>query len=243
MSDSNSSKKNRLMEQQTAVMAYLQDLLLDVPEHENEASTDNVVKAFPVSKKMEHKSDADLPQHKQTPITAEAEQKADKHLQSEPQLQSDVAVPVWADQEFQCLLFNVCGITLAVPLVKLNGVIHWNEELTPMPGHSGKFLGLLRHLEKNVKVIDTAQVILPANQCVDLEAPDKRLQKILLIDDGNWGLACNDIGEVVDLNKTDVRWRTDASKRPWLAGTVSARLCALLDTDVMATMLSEGQIA
>ena len=243
MSDSNSPKKSRLMEQQSAVMAYLQDLLLDVPEHENEISTDNVIKAFPVSKKRDDKSGADLPLQKQIPVSAESEQNTEKHSPSEPELQNDAPVPVWAEQEFQCLLFNVCGITLAVPLVKLNGVIHWSEELTPMPGHSGKFLGLLRHLEKNVKVIDTAQVILPANQCVDLEDADKRLQKILLIDDGNWGLACNDIGEVVDLNKADVRWRTDASKRPWLAGTVSARLCALLDTDVMATMLSEGQIA
>jgi purine-binding chemotaxis protein CheW len=40
-----------------------------------------------------------------------------------------------------------------------------------------------------------------------------------------------------------VRWRTAQGKRPWLAGTISARLCALLDTDALAQILEAGMPA
>jgi len=67
------------------------------------------------------------------------------------------------------------------------------------------------------------------------------VNKIILMDEGKWGLACDDIGEVITLQNTDVRWRTAEGRRTWLAGTVSDRLCALLDTDSLSKMLAEGE--
>lgn len=150
-------------------------------------------------------------------------------------------VPAWGQARFQCLLFKVAGIALAVPLVKLNGVINWSDDITPMPGHSEKFLGLLQRLGQNVKVIDTAQVILPENMQQQVLAPvEERLHNILIMEEGEWGLACDGIGEVISLEPTDVKWRTSQGKRPWLAGTVTQHLCALLDTDAFAQMLKGG---
>jgi purine-binding chemotaxis protein CheW len=109
-----------------------------------------------------------------------------------------------------------------------------------MPGHSDAFLGLLRHLDRNVQVMDTACVILPQAQHAELAPPAERIANILLMGEGRWGLACDGIGEVVTLQHADVRWRTASGKRQWLAGTVSERLCALLDVDNLALMLREG---
>jgi len=238
--------KTNLMEQQTAVMAYLEDLLNELPEQIEAEKPDNVVEVFPQQHKVPAKPKTTVEKKpvvskKPEPPPGVAEKQQENDKQPENEKQATAQVPPWAEQEFQCLLFHVVGITLAVPLVNLNGVIPWNDNLTPMPGHSAAFLGLLRHLNKNVQVMDTAVVILPDSQRQQISPAEERVEKILLMDDGKWGLACDDIGEVISLNRSDVRWRTADGRRAWLAGTVSERLCALLDTDALAKILSEDE--
>ncbi len=222
------NKDAKLMEQQGAVMSYLEDLLLEVPETVPDEIPDNVITAFPQQSEPAQQAQPDLATDKEENL---------EQAQTKPKVKG---APDWAEQEFQCLMFKVVGISLAVPLVKLNGVIPWDNSLTPMPGHSAAFLGLLRHLGQNVKIMDTAQVILPQAQLQQVATAEERINKIMLMDEGRWGLACDDIGEVITLQAQDVRWRTEAGRRPWLAGTISERLCALLDTDVMARILTEG---
>lgn len=251
-----SDKKDpQLMEQQTAVMSYLEDLLLEVPEAQEETIPDNVVKVFqepaPVVKTatqpIQKVEQEQVPVKVTTPAKLVPSEPV-KEVPASPSTEVSSVPPVstqtypdWVENEFQCLMFQVVGISMAVPLHRLNGVIPWNNELTPMPGHSEAFLGLLRHLDKNVKVMDTAKVILPAQQLKDLGTEDERLNKIILMDEGRWGLACDDVGEVITLRKEEVRWRTASGKRPWLAGTISERLCALLDTEVLSGILSDGK--
>lgn len=245
---SNSDKRNpKLVEQKTAVMSYLEDLLLEVPETLVEDIPHNVVTVFP--KQVHPVELPELPKIKVVKTVAEisagrtvaTDTVKEEDSPEATEETSDVALsyPEWVEDEFQCLMFKVVGISIAVPLNRLNGVITWENNLTPMPGHSAAFLGLLRHLDKNVKVMDVAKVILPAEQLQQLETEDERIHKILLMDEGRWGLACDDVGEVITLKKEEIRWRTTSGRRPWLAGTISERLCALLDTQVMAEMLSD----
>ena len=58
-----------------------------------------------------------------------------------------------------------------------------------------------------------------------------------MIDEGRWALGCSRIGDVVDLEPADVKWRSSSGTRLWLAGTVTARLCALLDIDALIRQL------
>jgi len=152
-------------------------------------------------------------------------------------------VPDWAATRFQALLFEVAGLTLAVPLVKLKGVLP-NESglLTPLPGHSALFLGLLGYQGMQSRVVDTARFILPQDHAAQLEDDDSgaRSAHLVMIDDGRWALACNSIGEVVELERDDVKWRSAGGKRPWLAGTVIEKMCALLDVDALAGELASG---
>jgi purine-binding chemotaxis protein CheW len=153
-------------------------------------------------------------------------------------------IPVWAEQAFQCLLFKVSGLTLAVPLVKLNSVIPWSDKLVETPNQTDWYLGLVNHLGSNVKVIDTALMVLPENRHADIESdPADRFSHILLVDDAQWGLACDTIGDVIWLNADEVKWRKDKVKRAWLAGTAVERLCALMDTEVFADMLNDKTTA
>jgi purine-binding chemotaxis protein CheW len=150
-------------------------------------------------------------------------------------------VPDWAESRFQALLFEVAGLTLAVPLVKLKGVVSSAEALTPMPGHSPLFLGVVPYQGLQSKVVDTARFVLPADQAAQLpEDAAERCRKLVMIDEGRWALACSGIGDVVELGSADVKWRGVTGKRLWLAGTVIERMCALLDLDQLTGELAGG---
>jgi purine-binding chemotaxis protein CheW len=145
--------------------------------------------------------------------------------------------PDWVDGPFQCLTFSVAGLTLAVPLVKLNGIIEVPGEITPMPGHQPWFLGLVRHLERQVKVVDIGRIVLPEGRAYTPVEPGR----VILIDESRWGIACEGETQMITLPPEGVRWRTSRGKRPWLAGTVIEHMCAILDVDALAMELATGQ--
>ncbi|MDH5424941.1 MAG: chemotaxis protein CheW [Gammaproteobacteria bacterium] len=150
------------------------------------------------------------------------------------------ATPDWAESNFQCLLFKVGGLSLAVPLVKLNGVIPWPEKVVETPNQTDWYLGVLMNHGKKVEVIDTAVMVLPAEHRAQMPAePADRFSHILLVDNQRWGLACDSIGEVIWLNKNEVKWRSNKTKRPWLLGTVIDHMCAVMDTEAFADMLAK----
>jgi len=154
--------------------------------------------------------------------------------------ESESGLPEWAETRFQCLLFKVSGLSLAVPLVKLNSVIPWDENITETPNQTDWYLGLVQHLQNQIKVIDTALLVMPENRRNGLEHDtSERLSHILLVDDYKWGLACSSIGDVIWLNKDEVKWRKNKTSRAWLSGTSLEHLCAIMDTEVFAQMLTK----
>ena len=162
---------------------------------------------------------------------------------TETDKQQETPLPSWSEEPFQALLFNVAGLTLAVPLVELNGVVEWTDSLTEMPGHADLYMGILRHLDNKVAVVDTARLVFPSDKLKTLagDEPKDRVKRIVLIGDSKWGLACDEVHEVITLQPDDVRWRTDRTSRFWLLGTVIDKMCALLDVPGFARMLAEGK--
>ncbi len=161
---------------------------------------------------------------------------------SEPAQASDTTgsvIPVWAETRFQALLFEVAGLTLAVPLAKLKGVVPNTQGLSEMPGHSPLFLGVTPYQGVQSKVVDTARFVLPKDRAAPLETGiAERSAHLVVIDEGRWALACSKIGDVIELEPAQVKWRTAAGKRLWLAGTVIELMCALLDIDELTQALS-----
>jgi purine-binding chemotaxis protein CheW len=150
--------------------------------------------------------------------------------------------PDWAVPDFQALLFAVAGLKLAVPLVELNGILVWGKDyLTEMPGHAPWYLGVIRHLGINIPVIDTLQQVVPSTRWPKNHLQDKNFKHIILIDEGRWGLACEQVLEVITLCTDEVKWRSSATSRRWLRGTVIDHMCALVDTSEFATLLASGK--
>lgn len=216
-------KTGDLLDQQLALSAYLEALLEESP-----VVPDTPVAASPAAPAPVVETPA-IPVATPEPAAATVPVAA-----VEPR-------PAWAATEFQCLLFQVAGLTLAVPLAELNGVLPLDlDGVTPMPGHSALFLGLIDHLGRQVRVVDTAQVVLPPERLAAEGDPRGRVSHLVLIGEGNWGLAASGIGQVISLRSEDVKWRGRQGRRPWLAGTVIQHMCALLELEAFLGLLREG---
>ncbi len=151
--------------------------------------------------------------------------------------------PDWAQSEFSGLLFQVDGLRLVAPLTELGGIAELGE-LTPIFAQPAWFMGLLRWNGRNIRVVDTARLIMP-ERVENLEASSyrQRYQCVLMLDGTDWGLAIDGEAESLKLDPANVRWRGSLKARPWLAGTVADRLCALLDVRALAHRLYAEQHA
>lgn len=146
--------------------------------------------------------------------------------------------PDWASESFECLLFDVAGLTLAVPLVCL-GTIYplQDQELTPLFGQPDWFLGILPCQAGNLKVLDTARWVMPDRYRDDFR---EGLQYVISIEGYEWGLAVHQVSRSIRLDPSEVKWRSQRTQRPWLAGTVIEHMCALLDIAALAELIASG---
>jgi purine-binding chemotaxis protein CheW len=154
---------------------------------------------------------------------------------SEPVLQGR---PEWAEGPFECLLFDVAGLTLAVPLVCLGSIYPLEgQELTPLFGQPDWFLGILPCQAGNLKVLDTARWVMPDRYRDDFR---EGLQYVISVQGYEWGLAVHQVSRSVRLDPNEVKWRSQRTQRPWLAGTVIEHMCALLDVASLAELIASG---
>ncbi|PVZ13796.1 MULTISPECIES: chemotaxis protein CheW [unclassified Pseudomonas] len=148
--------------------------------------------------------------------------------------------PGWAAEPFECLLFDVAGLTLAVPLVCLGSIFPLaGQELTPLFGQPEWFLGILTCQAGNLKVLDTARWVMPDRYRDDFQ---QGLQYVISVQGYEWGLAVHQVSRSVRLEPGQVKWRDQRGQRPWLAGTVVEHMCALLDVAALAELIASGAI-
>jgi purine-binding chemotaxis protein CheW len=148
--------------------------------------------------------------------------------------------PVWAQERFECLLFSVAGLQLAVPLASLGAIYKIESHFTPLVGRASWFMGLYRHDERNIRVVDTAQLVMPDR--VD-DKTRENYKFIIRLGGNNWGIACDSVQESIQLEPEAVKWRTERSKRAWLSGTVIKHMCALIDVDALTSILKKEALS
>lgn len=183
-------------------------------------------------------------------VVAQTTQLPERPLQADPMPTAQAPVeegvgkrwihgrPEWAQDPFDCLLFSVSGLKLAVPLVLLGAVHPLDRDLTPLVGRPKWFMGLLARGERNTRVVDTAQWVMPDRYRADARAS---YGFVIRLDDSEWGLACDEVAQSFRLKPDEVKWRSEDSRRPWLAGTVKSQMCALLDVGAFARMLARAE--
>ena len=143
------------------------------------------------------------------------------------------------EEGFPALFFEVMGQTFSVPLVKLKG-IYRRKELTKLIGKPNWFSGVQIERDEQMNVIDTARYLMPEKYGTSLEY-SPNYQYIIVIGDSNWGLECNRLIDSTTLSHDEIKWRTDVTRSPWLAGTVKHRMCGLLAVDALIELFENNE--
>ena len=140
---------------------------------------------------------------------------------------------------FQAMFFDVAGLLVAVPLIELGG-IHNVDKTTALMGKPDWFKGVMIHREDKINIVDTALWIMP-EKCNEELINSLNYQYVIMLNNSRWGLTAEKLVDTVTLEHDDVKWSEQGqTKRPWLAGLVKNRMCALLDVESLITLLEEG---
>jgi purine-binding chemotaxis protein CheW len=179
------------------------------------------------------------------PAIAEPELEIDTSIETEPSLETQTGgsdIGVWhstqRDVDFQVLYFDVNSVTFAVPLDELGG-IHRLEKTSHLIGRPDWYLGLQTNRENQLDVVDTAKWVMSEKLADD--SYKETYQYIVMLGESFWGLACGELKGTELIAPNEVRWRETAGKRPWLAGMVKEKMCALIHVEALIRMLNAGQ--
>ncbi|QHJ13620.1 hypothetical protein FX988_03886 [Paraglaciecola mesophila] len=155
------------------------------------------------------------------------------------ELENDIAQDTGIYTEpFQTLIFEVAGLSLALPLTELGG-IHQLTEVTPIFGKPNWFKGVMLHRDEKMNVVDTAMWVMP-DKCNEKLADSAKNQYLIMLDDSGWGLACERIIDTITLQPDDVKWRRFDGNRVWLSGMIKKKMCALVNVKQLIRLLQRG---
>lgn len=137
------------------------------------------------------------------------------------------------EKEFPALFFTVSGITFAVPLTDLGG-IHQLQKVTPLFGKPEWFSGVMTHRDTQLNVVDSTRWFMPEQQ------NNEDYQYLVMLGESQWGIECHTLIGTETLHYDQIKWRDKPGKRPWLAGMVKEKRCALLHVQELLTLLQRG---
>lgn len=227
-------KEQGLVSQQRALTQFLDSLLMEIPHEIPEEILEDERK--PPLGVMRDGASEGLPDDA---VEKVSNTQIDLSLNSRIN-SGDGEIPVWGRSRFKALFFSVGGIMLAAPLAKLGGVLSKYGDIKMIPGLSGDYLGVVVYRGNTIRIIDFERLVAESGSEELLQSAQQLRppQRILLIEGERIGIACREIGDVEEIAPDEVRWRTGISKRPWYRGIVIAKMCALLDIEMVVSILN-----
>ena len=218
---------------------YMSALLTDEPVTEDltRHSVEQLLKTAPIPRTEPFEQPAEESVETVPVIAKVLETKVEKKLAT-VKTPTKVVKPVIPEGEFQVLLFEVAGMTLAVPLTELGG-IHQIDTINPLFGKPDWFKGVLLHRDEKYNVVDTAKWVMPEKSAEKL-AESTKYQYLIVLGESGWGLGCESLIATETLIPDDVKWRNVEGSRPWLSGMVKKKMCALVNVQQLINMLKQG---
>jgi purine-binding chemotaxis protein CheW len=140
--------------------------------------------------------------------------------------------------DFQAMFFDVAGLTIAVPLIELGG-IHKADKTNSLMGKPDWFKGVMLYRDEKINVVDTALWVMP-EKCDETLKNSLNYKYIIMLNDSRWGLMAEHLVDTVVLSQDEVKWLEPNNRRPWLAGLVKEKMCALLNVSALIQLLDEG---
>lgn len=214
--------KHKIVHQELALDSYLRTLLEEIPSGETETIAQEPIEAKKPEPVVREKPKLRETSRALEPIPVE--------LPLVPNATMPLAImPEWSQHEFQALFFKIGQLILATPLVELSRTIKFNRTITKIPGQPSWFIGLLEDQQRKVGILDTGQLIMGKSFANKRDLDEQPFKSMLITQDGNWALACDELLSIGKVQPDQVRWRTNRQQRPWLIGTVIEELTAVID--------------
>lgn len=243
MPDSNNlAPATSVKHQNQLVQSYLDSLLSDVTATQTEESIAWPAEDLtPQSSPAQQESIPDVLEHSGVSAPEITETTATESEAGEGQVNTDLALsaaaehhdghPKWAEETFASLLFEVAGNDLAAPLHELGGICPLTDNLKHLAGQADWFLGLLNWNGRQLRVVDTARLLMAESH---LESSlEEDYQSVIILGNSNWALAVNRADQSIRLDPQDVKWREHRGNRYWLAGTLQDQLSSLIDVSAL----------
>ncbi|MGM0526397.1 MAG: chemotaxis protein CheW [Pseudomonadota bacterium] len=209
---------------------------------DEETSVPEITTTVPLTEPVEEIAEPEQPEPP-VEVVADAPEVVETTEQSvandEPESTQADAMEEYQQGDFQALFFRVAGLTLAVPLKSLGG-IHTIGKISPIFGKPKWFKGIMTERDEKLQVVDTARWVMPEKLTPELQEKIN-YQYLITLNDSPWGLLCEELVDSEPLQPEAIQWRHGVNeKRPWLAGVVRQRMCALLDVNALITLLDNG---
>jgi len=220
--------ETKLADSDKAVFDLLESLLMEIDEHvetdeETELKIAEVLPIQEIEEPVEAKVEAEIEFY----IAAVVDTKTETSV-----VEEDVdALPEWTNAPFSCLIVELEGIEIAIPLLALNSIAKWDQETISIPHQPDWHLGMVRYRDENIFIIDLARIILPHKLEETAEQRRENHGSHFLVLKDNLALSCNGIKEIIKLSPEEVRWRSKVPTKSWAMGTLVEKLSVLLDTN------------
>lgn len=223
----------RQLHEETVAMSQFLEAMFRVPEQHDSVVTSLPVVPRPIADVEQDTAQTEV--EEDSPVTSAVVEQEDavKTYMDEQVDEQQETLKIWRSEPFEAMLINVGVLKLTLPLIELGSVVPIPGKMTDLPGQPQWVIGVFKHQDKNVKVVDTASLVMPDNASVS----EIDYQRVVLIGNGEWGLACCAVSDVFKLEQDHIRWRGEVSKRKWLAGTVIDKMSGLLDIDEFLSYL------
>lgn len=139
----------------------------------------------------------------------------------------------------ECMLVKVGGINMALALENVANIIVWPAKVWLPADKHDCVIGLISYKDMAVDLVPIILLIKPdMKEVVTLETFKGEAKTIVILQDSEIGLVCDEAEEKVVLRKDDICWRGEESKRKWLAGTIKEEGLALLDAGEIIAMIA-----
>lgn len=145
-------------------------------------------------------------------------------------------IPLWGQEPFRCLLVKSAGMKLMIPAQSVSYIEKINKKTIRLPLDVEAFRGVLTLRQRSVAVIDLFTLIsengISLNK-TSTQVAEHHVEYVIVMENGAYALACDDIGEMLMLDPESVRWNKASFNNPMFAGMVTEHLCPIVNIDTV----------
>lgn len=141
-------------------------------------------------------------------------------------------IPEWGKQPFQCLNVKIDNKNLIIPAMSVSYIERISKKIIRLPIEAEAFRGVVVLRNRSIAVIDLYNLI--SGNGISCDQNDKNVEQyhveyVIVMEDGNYALACDEIGEMTELYPEDVRWNKASFNNPLFAGIVPDKLSVIIN--------------